>query len=166
MTSDGKIYIVITDKAPNQSQASISNNQIVNNTPVKQNDSLISHWAKNNMIDLVKSISNKAIMYELSNIGNFTGNYIEQTHINNAMSNLSAIGSIGTGALSGFLATGGNPLGALMGASLSLINTGVGGLLNMNSLMVQNKHTNYEIAQLRDRAGLNTLKDGSRGTEN
>ena len=36
----------------------------------------------------------------------------------------------------------------------------------MNSLMIANKKVNYEIAQVRDRAGLNSTLDGSRGTEN
>lgn len=165
MTNDGKIYIIVTDKIPSENQASINNNQIVNNTPTKQSGNLLKHWAQNNMIDLVKSTVNKAIMYQLSNVGNFTGNYMAQTHINNALSNLSSLTSIGTSALSGFLVTG-SPIGALMGASLSLINSSVNGALNMNTLMIQNRQTNYEIAQLRDRAGLNSLKDNSRGTEN
>lgn len=164
MTNDGKIYIVITDKAPNQSQASISNNQIVNNTPTKQNDNLISHWARDRIISTITSSMTRATMYQLSNIGNFTGNYIAQTNINNGLQGINALKGIVMSGVAGFQV--GNVMGALMGVSLSLINTGVGGLLNMNSLMVQNKQTNYEIAQLRDRAGLNALKDGSRGTEN
>ena len=160
--SDGKIYIVVTDKMPEDKGVAT----LPSPKQPKQENNLLLHYANDNIISTAKSIINKSVMYNLQNYGNFTGDYIAQTHINESLQFAQTIGHIGLSAWSGFVASGGNPLGAVIGASLSIINTGVNAGFNMLSMRVQNSKTNYEIAQLRDRAGLNSLRDGSRGTEN
>ena len=161
MNSDGKIYIIVTDKLPDGSSG-----QIVNNTKKSEesDDELFAHWARDKIINTTKNIINSSVNYGITNIGNFTGDYITQTKINNAMHNLNALKSIGLGAVAGFKV--GGIYGAVIGASLSVINSSVSSIEMIHSNRVQNKKTNYEIEQLRNRAGLNTLLDWSRGTEN
>lgn len=157
MNSDGKIYIIVTDKLPTG-----SGNNVVNQK--ENNDDLINHWAKDRLIDTTKSIIKSSVNYSLTNIGNFTGDYITQTKINNTIHNLNVLKGIGLGAIAGFKY--GGAVGAVIGASLSVINSGVSSVEMIHSNRVQNRKTNYDIEQLRNRAGLNTLLDWSRGTEN
>ena len=163
MTNDGKIYIVITDKMPTGSKNQISSSSQVQES---NDNAILQHWARDNIINTTKSLIKRTATYQLSNIGNFTGDYLTQNQVNNTLSNLQTLSSIGMGAYSGFVATGGSPIGAVIGLSLSLLNASVNSVFNIHSQRVQNQKTNYEIAQLRDRAGLNSLRDGSRGTEN
>ena len=163
MSNDGKIYIYITDKAPNDSKGGVINNS-GNKAEKKNENDLFSHWARNRLINTTRSLISNCVDYSLSNVGNFTGDYITQAKINDTLSNINALSSIGMSALSGF-AVGGFA-GAIMGATLGAINTGVSSALNIKTQMVANSKTNYEIARLRERAGLNTLLDGGRGTEN
>ena len=163
MTNDGKIYIIVTDERPIESNV---NNQVVSsNKGENKNNSLMTHLSNEMILNNLKGIVAKDINYRLSNVGNFTGDYIAQTNINNALSFTNALSNIGMSGLSTFMATG-NPALALMSAGVSLANTIVNRAFNVNSLMIENQKTNYEIAQLKDRAGLNSKLDGSRGTEN
>lgn len=163
MTNDGKIYIVITDKAP----AEAGGNAVRNTSSNKKNeeqDTLFNHWARNHILSTVKNAGKQAINYSINNIGNFTGNYMTQTHVNEALNNIGGLMNIGATALAGFNIAG--PIGAIVGASLGVINQSVSSVLSINTRMIENNKTNYEIEQLRIRAGLNGLYDGSRGTEN
>lgn len=162
--TDGKIYIVITDKRPEGEGGSVIQSQSSNIQQEKKNTELLNHWARGKLINEVKSLSKTAVMYSLNNIGNFTGDYITQTQVNNTISNLSSLASIGMSTIAGAKLFG--PVGALVTGTLALVNQGVSSALNIHSLRVENRKINYEIEQLRDRAGLNTTLDGSRGTEN
>lgn len=167
MNADGKIYIVITDKMPDGARSGLGS------APTQDGDrsdgpggELLKHWARDRVISTTKHAATSYVMYTLENIGNFTGDYITQTHINDSISNLKGIMGIGSAALAGFTVTGGNPIGAVIGATLSVINTGVSSIERIHSARVQNRKVNYEIEQLRDRVGMNAVLDGSRGTEN
>lgn len=161
MTSDGKIYIVITDKLPT------SDTKVVEKSSASgkgDGDGLYDYWAKSNLVNQMKSISSTLINYQLSNVGNFTGDYIKQNEINTSLSYVSLLSNVVKGAMSG--AQWGGPVGAVYGAIMSVLNTGLTSALNIKSNIISVSKTNYEIEQLRNRAGLNALKDGSRGTEN
>lgn len=161
MKNDGKIYIIVTDKLPAGGDTPAPAEPV---TKEKKED-LFSHWARQRLLGEAKQLAQGAVMYSLHNIGNFTGDYITQAHVNNAMSAVSGLASIGTAALAGFKYTG-SPIGAVIAASIAVINKVVSGAQTSYSNYVQNQKTNYEIEQLRERSGLNTLVDGSRGTEN
>ena len=72
MKNDGKIYIIVTDKAPAERVASAKTTTTKSETTA-DSDSLLGHWAKNHIISSTKSLINTATMYSLNNIGNFTG---------------------------------------------------------------------------------------------
>jgi hypothetical protein len=161
MINDGKIYIVITDKLPNGNGAGGVN---ADNSQKDQAEEITNHWARDRLIGETKSLIKKATMYQLSNIGNFTGDYITQTHVNDTISNVSSLANIGFSMLAGAKIAGG--IGAVVGLSLAVINQTATDIMRIHSVRIQNQKTNYEIEQLRNRAGLNSRLDGSRGTEN
>lgn len=163
MSEEGKIYIVVTDKLPNGSSSTpISTVKTVKKE--KSEDEILMHYARSKIIGEVKTLSTQAVNYQLSNIGNFTGNYMLQNHVNSAVSALKEMGDIALTMISG-MAIGG-PLGAVIGGSLSIINKGISNIFSINSAMIANKKTNYEIEQLRIRSGLDPRYNDSRGTEN
>ena len=165
MNADGKIYIVITDKMPGGAQPGPGS------APTQDGDrsdgpggELLKHWARDRLISTAKQAAVSSVMYTLGNIGNFTGDYITQTHVNDSIANIRGIMGLGAATVSGFMM--GGPIGAVIGATLSVINTGVSSIERIHSARVQNRKVNYEIEQLRDRVGMNAVLDGSRGTEN
>lgn len=162
MANDGKIYIIITDKTPG-GDGQPGGSTIINKEDKSKNNAL-SDYAAHQFFNLITNQTKNIINYQLNNIGNFTGEYDTQRHVNFARQTISSLIGLGMAAISGAKYGGG--WGALIGVTVAttgmLINSG----LQYNSDLLQNKKTNYEIAQLRDRSGLNTLKDGSRGTEN
>lgn len=162
MNADGKIYIIVTDKMPNGQTPTPEGADTQQSNGEK--DGLFGHWAKNRLLGLVKQTATQSVMYTLNNIGNFTGDYMTQQHVNDSLHTLNSLMGIGTAAIAG--AKYGGPWGALIGATLAVVQQGVSSGFQIWSNMVQNRKTNYEIAQLRSRAGLDASLDGSRGTEN
>ena len=160
--SDGKIYIVITEDLPKEKQvASKGGSQ----TSQKNNqDDLTNHLANSQIISAISNVLMQQANYQISNVGNLVGDYITQTHINDSMNNLGKIASIGASIMAGMYKWG-------LTGGITMATIGVLGALQQNwrqihTNQLKNTELNYEIAQLRDRAGLNSLKDGSRGTEN
>lgn len=166
--NDGKIYIYISHEPPASGQGGADDGGNGDNgndsgTTTTNNDSLINHWARSHLLNTTKQIAKQAVTFSISNIGNFSGDYITQTHVKQSFDALSGLASVGLGALAGFK-YGGGPIGAVIGASLEVVSQTVTGITNIISGMVENSKINYEIAQLKDRSGLNTYVDGSRGT--
>ena len=163
MVNDGKIYIIVTNKLPNNSGTPDTSAK-ANKEASDEKEDLFGHWAKNQILSTIKSTATSAVNYSLSNIGNFTGDYLAQAQVNIARNNLNSLMSIGMSAVAGFKFAG--PPGAVIMGSMALISQSVSGIFAIHSARVANSKTNYEIAQLRDKTGMNTLLDGSRGTEN
>lgn len=161
MNADGKIYIIVTDKLPGGTPAPVPTNQ---EGDKEKRESIFSHWARNRILGLAKSTATQAVSYTLGNVGNFTGDYITQAHINDTLSNLHTLMNMGSAALAGFKV--GGVAGAVVGLAAGAIGTAVTTALQVNAQRLANSRTNYEIEQLRNRAGMNPLMDGSRGTEN
>lgn len=162
MNADGKIYIIVTDKLPGGTPTPTPTAQGQGQN--KEDVGLFAHWARGRLLSTAKSIAIQSVNYSLANIGNFTGDYITQTHINETLSNIRGFAGIGMAALAGFKVAG--PMGAAVGAVLGTVNATVSSAFQINTQRVQNSRVNYEIEQLRNRAGMNPLMDGSRGTEN
>ena len=163
MENDGKIYIVITRQKPSGPTGVGSGDADPDKKQPSGTDSLFAHWARQRLLDTTRSLAKSTIMYGLSNVGNFTGNYMAQAQINNSVHALSGIASLGMTALAGFKV--GGPVGAAIATGLAIVNQTAQWVMGTYSGVIENQKTNYEIARLRDRSGLNTLLDGSRGTE-
>lgn len=87
MANDGKIYIIITDKRPSGGSSDISNDKEESSTK----DNVFLDFAGHKFFNMIQSQMKKDIMYNINNIGNFTGDYITQKNVNEAMTALSGL---------------------------------------------------------------------------
>lgn len=161
MSADGKIYIIITNRLPNGMSPNPEEDENQGGEG-NSGQSLFSHWAKQRLINEAKSLATNSVMHTLHNIGNFTGDYMTQSHVNSALSAINGLIDIGTAAIAGAKF---GPAGAAIGAAIAIVNKGVSSGYALYQGYLENQRTNYEIRQLRDRSGMNALLDGSRGTE-
>lgn len=168
--NDGKIYITISDKRYGRNT---SESVELVNKPNLQNfsggekeskDNIIGRYAEHQMFHLVKGQAVRFVNFATSNIGNLTGDYLAQKKVNEVKQTVSAVMGIGVATIAGAKVAGGwgAAIGFAVGAASILSNQVYSDVENWRNV----NRTNLEINQLRDRAGLNALLDGSRGTEN
>lgn len=166
MADDGKLYIIISDKR--EDGGGIGGNTPApssggtDNSGGKSIQSIITHQFYNFTISQVRKIAN----YSMTNYGNFTGDYITQRKINEATQTLNILSNIGGAFISGTTMSGGNPVIGAIFAGISALGVGVNAGLSERTQLFNNMKTNYNIDQLRKRAGMNIYLDESRGTEN
>ena len=96
-----------------------------------------------------------AVAYGLQNYGNFTGDYIGQESINQALEVVGNVSSIALGAVSG----------GWVGAVIATASVAVSAATKEFSKQMQYKADEINAEYARQRSG-NALYDGSRGTEN
>lgn len=157
---DGKLYIIITDKRPEDS-SSVTN---VLKSDEKKSKNTLDSWMADKFYDLMKNTVKNTVNFTVNNIGNFTGNYETQRVMQNAVSLGSRVLSIGKAAVGGWVAFG--PIGAIVGASISIINQGVQMAEEYLVTKSQEARDNMKVNKLKERSGLYSLGDGSRGTMN
>ena len=165
MTEDQgkKIYIVITDQRPDSNGTGGANTgSNADNDKSERNQ--LKRYAEHQFYNFIKSESQTAANYTINNIGNFTGNYQTQREIQNVVGHANGLVSLGESAIYG--ASIGGLAGAAIAVGISLVSSLINFGLESYSIGIAEKKTNYAIEQLRARSGLNTLNDGSRGTEN
>ena len=109
--------------------------------------SLFVHAAVNNV--------KQAVQFGLSNVGNFTGDYIAQRNINQALDAMSGVSSIVMGAVTGGWA----------GAVIATASVAMRGITGEISRQMQYRNEDIQTSMMLQRSG-NALTDGSRGTEN
>lgn len=97
----------------------------------------------------------QAVQFGLSNVGNFTGNYIAQQNINQALEAVNSVATIVMGAVSGGWA----------GAIIATASVAFRGVTQGISRYIGYQNEEINTSMARQRSG-NTLTDNSRGTEN
>ena len=162
--TDGKIYIIVTDKLPAggaEPQPGVETEK----KEKKSDKDILMHYAKNKLIETVKSAASNAVHFSLGNIGNFTGDYITQRQINNNLQMASELMSFGATVWAGFKVTG-SPWGAAIAAAGWAVQKGLSIGEQLVTLNVEKTRVNYNIEQIRNRSGLNSHMNWNRGTEN
>lgn len=158
--ADGKIYITISDTRGGGTKPQP--------TPVpggsREDNNMLSNFIQHRFFNLVESQAKQAVNYAISNIGNFEGDYINQTHVSDAVRMMNGLASIGMSAWAGLRV--GGPIGAVVGAGIDIAGKVITAGEQIYAGYVQNVRQNKAITQLRSRAGLNDTHNGSRGTEN
>lgn len=163
MPNDGKIYITISDKRFGQNKAEADEQNKLDKEKSKNKESGASKFVEHQAFHLIESQAKKAVNYTINNIGNFTGDYMAQTHVSDAVSIISYVSQIGVATVAG--AKLGGWLGALLGAVGSLAGGVISRGLEIANEERQIDKQNRDIAMLRTRAGLNSTNNGNRGTE-
>lgn len=164
MADDGKLYIIISDKREGVN-GEVNNSADFSSKKEKEkksSQSIITHQFYNFMIGQAKQFVN----YNINNIGNFTGDYISQRRISEAMQAVNIATNIGGAFVSGMMMSGGNPVVGAAAAAIATAGVAINAGYQSYAQRVENAKMNYNIDQLRKRSGLNAYKDGSRGTEN
>jgi len=159
--ADGKIYITISDSRKSGGLDGIKLTDDKGNE-AKDNSSALGKYATHHFFNFIEGEAKTMVNYTLGNIGNFTGDYTKQSSINNSLSALNMLKSIATSAVSGFTISGGNPIGAIIGASIAVASmaTNYGLQEKTNNLMLARQ--NYDINLLREKSGLNGTINGGR----
>ena len=168
MANDGKIYIIITNRTPEQVEAGTSG------VEQKQQDTgsgVLGDYIKHQFFHFVESQAKQAIAYSINNIGNFTGDYEMQRHATALSEIANRLMSIGSSAVSGAtIGAKAGPYGAVIGAVVGAIagtaSVTIGDIRTEYLKGYADKKKNLSIEQLRARSGMYPLLDGNRGTEN
>lgn len=106
------------------------------------------HQFQNAMVSNAKT----AVRYTLGNIGNFTGDYTSQMVVDV----MQFVGGRATNLITAGIAGGIYAAGAVAASYLVSYAT------SMVSQYIDNKHTNYQLEQMRKASGLDSLTNGSR----
>lgn len=167
--NDGKLYIIITDQPVVNSTQTITENTTTTEEPQKnkqikttqtKENSNTYNFAAHQFYNLVTQTATEIVNWSISNIGNFSGDYIKQANVQKAIGLTSKILGIGMAAFHGGMA--GGPIGALVAGTVALVGTGVSIALEDRANSFQVQKQNREIAQLRELSGLNPLTNGGR----
>lgn len=152
---NGKIYITISDKAMGGGGESEKPTE-------KKKEKTLGEYSKHAFFSFIKQEANTMINYSISNIGNFTGDFQMQRDVQVAVQVVGLATNLATSFIAGMTLSGGNVAGGLVAMGISLaaqtINYGLGEITGQ----LQNRNQNYNIAQLRNISGLDTLTNGSR----
>lgn len=162
MAENNKLYITISDERGKGGGTPIPTPE-PKPKQEEEKDGLLRRYVEHEAFHLLKQQVSQGVNFALGNIGNFTGNYLVQRDVNNAKQFVSDLLSIGTLTLAG--AKFGLP-GAAVGFAVGVISNASSKVYQAIETSVETQKQNYAIEQLQNRSGLNTTKDGSRGTEN
>lgn len=165
MANDGKIYITISDRrfGTNKAEADEQNQIDKNNNAQSSNSNPLLDYAKHRFFNFIQSEAKQMVNYSINNIGNFTGDYTKQEHVEEAVNILGYMSNIGMAAVAG--AQYGGWVGAAIGGGLAILGTEISINQQIYAGRIENTRINRNIAQLRTRAGLNSTNNGSRGTD-
>ena len=161
MANDGKLYIIITDKREGEEgPVSPTPSQPEKKESKKSAQSIITHQ----FYSFVLSQAKQFVNYQISNIGNFTGDYEAQRRVSEAIQYANIGLNIGGAFVAGTMM--GGPVVGAVAAAITTAGVAINAVYESHTQRIQNAKVNYNIDQLRKRSGLNANRDGSRGTEN
>ena len=159
--ADGKLYIIVTNQLPGGMTVTPGEES---DKKDKDKENVLADFAKHKFRNMIESQAKQALNYSINNIGNFTGDYVNQTHMSEALSFVNSVLDIGAAAYAGLKYTG-HAAGAIIAAGVAIAGKAITVGEQYYAGYVANVRQNRAIAQLRDRAGLDGTNNGSRGTE-
>lgn len=165
--AESKLYITISDNRSGQKggQDGYATPTSGNKGDKKDNSgNAATRYAEQQLFNLAKQTAVQSVNFAISNIGNLTGDYIAQRNVGVAKQSISGVVSVGMSTVGG--ASVGGWVGAIVGFSVGVVSLIGSSVQSEIQNRLDTAKQNLEIAQLRDRAGLNATYDGSRGTEN
>lgn len=165
MAQNDKLYIIITDKRGDETPVEPTPVQPKKpfETPMEDN-SLLGRYAEHEFFHLIKENINRGANFAINNIGNITGDYISQRGVNEAKQLVSGLTGVAMSTIAGFKI--GGQAGAIVGFIAGTASALSDSYFEYAQKTINTAKANLEIKELRNRTGLNTIYDGSRGTEN
>lgn len=170
MNNNGKLYIIITDNPNIQStQTTITKTTTTttNTTKVQSagsgngsGDDALFGFAVHQFYHFIQQEATEAANWSISNIGNFTGDYVKQANVQKAVGLAGKVAGIGMSIAAG--AQVGGVWGALIAGTIAVASTAISIGLEDKANAFQVYKQNREIAQLRELSGLNPLTNGGR----
>ena len=160
--ADGKIYIIVTDRLPG-GMSPIPDDE--NNKEKSSKEGALGKYAQHKFFNLIESQAKQFVSYSINNIGNFTGDYIQQQQTQSAKQGIDFLVNVGQSAFAGWKISGGSPWGAAIGAAIAVAGSAINYAEQIYAGSVENRRQNLAIAQLKTRAGLNSTNNSSRGTD-
>lgn len=158
MEENGKIYITISDKRTDGSgiggDGGSGRNGYSGTTSQKSGKGQFASYLLHKTLDFAKNEAMNMINYSINNIGNFTGNFVGQRHIQQTIQGAKMLGNIAMATASG------GWVGLVVSVASQATNIG----LSEYQQYFENRRLNHNIDMLRNLSGLNQLSDGSRGT--
>lgn len=164
MSNDGRIYIIISDKRGGDGTPTPGVPDEKKPQQTSGSSNMLLDFAKHKFFNLIESQAKQAVNYSISNIGNFTGDYLKQQNLQSCITFMNQFGSLGSTFVTASLATG-SPVGGLVASTVQLASSLGTGALQEYSFYIADKKQNYEISQLRKRSGLSSLDNNGRGTK-
>ena len=162
MAQKDKLYIIITDKRGEDVETTPAPSD--DSTKAISDDTALGRYAEHEFFHLIKENINRGANFVISNIGNITGDYISQRGINEAKQLASGLTGVAMSTIAGFKI--GGQAGAIVGFIAGTASALSDSYFDYAQKTINTAKANLEIKELRNRAGLNTIYDGSRGTEN
>ena len=161
MAKNDKLYIIITDKR----EESVATTPAPSDSAIQSNDdTAFGRYAEHEFFHLIKENINRGANFAINNIGNITGDYISQRGVNEAKQLASGLTGVAMSTIAGFKI--GGQAGAIVGFIAGTASALSSSYFDYSQKTIDTAKANLEINELRSRAGLNTIYDGSRGTEN
>lgn len=158
MSSDGKIYITISDARTGEIIKD-TDKILPKGKGQLSAENTFGEFARHQFFNLIEKEAKQMVNYTIGNIGNFTGDYNAQRQVNYAKSVTSSAMSILGGAAVG--SQFGVP-GAIIGAYSVIMAQAANFGLQLHSENIAIRKQNYNISQLRQLSGLDGLTNGSR----
>lgn len=165
MASDGRINIYITE---GDGENSISGNSIEGSgrksklTDDEKLSKAMWRFAEHQIFSFIRQEAKQVINHYVSNYGDRTGDYVTQKNTQMGISVASK--AIGIGAATMMGAKYG-PIGAAIGFGVTTTTTVLSGVFEYENMLRKISIQNKNIELLKTRSGLNSLNDGSRGTD-
>ena len=157
--ADGKLYIIVTDQLPNGGGPLLPDQPKEKD---KEKTNALGEFAQHQFFNLIERQTKQAVSYTLNNIGNFTGDYVAQQQVNNVMGVVQFAERVGLAAIAGAKYGG---WGSLIAAGIVVAGEAANQGMQFITGYFENKRQNRLSDQLRTRSGLNSVNNGSRGTE-
>ena len=161
MANDGKIYITISDRRFGKNKAEADEQNKQEKKDKKENS--FGSWVEHQFFGMIKQQVMQNMSFTANNIGNFTGDYQAQRDAQLGMSLLNEAIGLGTAIYAG--SKFGAP-GIAIAIGVYTINKTVSTLQQYELINLQTKQNRFQVEILKERSGLNSYKDWSRGTEN
>lgn len=159
-----KLYITISDERSSGTPTKETQQGGVGASRETKKNHELSKYIGHEFYHLVKNQAVRFVNFSIGNVGNFKGDYISQRKINQVKSAVSSLVSIGVATYHGAQIGGvvGGAVGFAFGTAVMVAESVYRDIETQNEF----SKTNYNIEQIRTRSGLDSLRDGSRGTEN